>query len=39
MGKDAGAAAASRRDHEPPPAIAAEGWRYHRISSVEQAIR
>ncbi len=31
LGNDAGAAAAVRRDHEPPSAIAAEGWRYHHI--------
>jgi hypothetical protein len=31
LGNDAGAAAAVRLDHEPPSAIAAEGWRYHHI--------
>jgi hypothetical protein len=30
--REAGPAAVSaRQDHEPPPAIAAEGWRYHHI--------
>jgi hypothetical protein len=32
MSKDAGAAATARLDHEPPTAIAAEGWRYHHTS-------
>jgi hypothetical protein len=31
IGNDAGAAAAVRLDHEPPSAIAAEGWRYHHM--------
>ena len=29
--KNAGAAATARLDHEPPSAIAVEGWRYHHI--------
>jgi hypothetical protein len=37
--KDAGAATAARRDHEPPSAIAVEGWRYHHMGIPTQTPR